>query len=150
MLFGSFKSKFLAGIALAVTIIGGAEAAQCVLFSGPDRHGDRVHLTPNCEHPQLCALYISRRSWHGHLYGWKGRDVTWDRNIQSVDVPIGYALELYVNEGFDPRGGGVILNSIGTRSLQHYNRLIRSVRCIHTGDPNPAAIDMNGNGFRVQ
>ena len=40
------------------------------------------------ESDDISGSMISRRSWHGHLKGWSGKDVSWNDQISSVVVAI--------------------------------------------------------------
>lgn len=87
------------------------------------------------ESDDISGAMISRRSWHGHLKGWSGKDVSWNDQISSVVVSMGCKLEL--SDGANFSGEKMILTSkAGARSIDNlssFNDRTTSFRCTCNG-----------------
>jgi hypothetical protein len=74
--------------------------AACGLYEQPNGMGPAIKLENNTANHDFRNIMISRRSWHGHLSGWHGRDRSFNDEVTSVAVDENCTLELFENVGY--------------------------------------------------
>ena len=138
---------FLSGYATAMGWEQDAQHCKCELFAGVNHSPPKLEMHLGEHIPRLHDRMISTRSYYGRLQGFKGRDRSWDNEIESVYVPRGFRLLLFVNEGFDESAGVLRLDGVSTANLLQFSNVFSSAICLWTGDIAPTSVFKNFGGI---
>ncbi len=131
------KIKKLKLLAMAMLFLSSSAsfADQCAtLYDFKSFTGARWSVEDGASDPSIGRM-ISRRSWHGHLHGWRGRDISWNDRISSVKVQEGCSLTIYEHNHF--KGGNLRMD--GTKTAKSFfefdlDNKTSSFKCSCTGD----------------
>jgi hypothetical protein len=84
----------LLGILSTILTTTNAHAA-CGLYEQHHGAGPAFQLEDNTSLNDFRGIMISRRSWHGHLSGWHGKDRNFNDEVSSIAVSKNCSLEIY-------------------------------------------------------
>ncbi|KAB8033654.1 hypothetical protein [Fluviispira multicolorata] len=62
------------------------DSKSCKIYEHADQKGHAVIMNNFASLNNFDNYFIQRRSWHGHLFGWRGRDISFDKQASSISI----------------------------------------------------------------
>lgn len=97
----SIFKKFIYSF-LTFTVSQQSSLAKCILYEHLDS-GYSITLNDNESIANVRGYMMERRTWHGHLGGWRGRDRNFNDEASSARVERGCTLKMGEHENFTGR-----------------------------------------------